>query len=148
VVLHWRAPSSDGGATVNRYQVQRGTAKSTRRNVRSTASAAAFNGLTNRHRYAFYVRAHNRVGYSRWARAYGTPKAPPTPRAYRSCADMNAGMYPHGVGRVSAVDHTSGIPVTNFTHNTAAYHMNDGRVSTLGQYDLDRDNDGIACEKR
>jgi len=116
--------------------------------VGSTVRAARFAGLINGHRYAFYVRAHNRVGYSKWVYAYGTPKAPAKPRAYRSCDAMHAGLYPHGVGLVSAHDATSGTPVTTFTRDSTAYQMNDGRVVSLGQYDLDRDNDRIACEAR
>ena len=50
--------------------------------------------------------------------------------------------YPHGVGRYGAHDHTTGVPVTNFKHSTRLYktamHYNKG---------LDRDKDGIACEK-
>jgi hypothetical protein len=47
-----------------------------------------------------------------------------------------------GVGKVHAHDQTSGTPVTNFFHSTRLYnlaiHYNKG---------LDRDHDGIACEK-
>jgi hypothetical protein len=49
----------------------------------------------------------------------------------------------HGVGRANAHDRTSGTPVTTFTRSTPLYntamHYNKG---------LDRDKDGIACEKR
>jgi Excalibur calcium-binding domain len=50
--------------------------------------------------------------------------------------------YPHGVGRTNAVDHTSGTPVTNFTHSTSLYN-----TATRYHSGLDRDKDGIACEK-
>jgi hypothetical protein len=57
---------------------------------------------------------------------------------FRNCKALNA-RYPHGVGRVGAHDHTSsGNPVTNFTRNNRVYLANRG---------LDRDKDGIACEK-
>jgi hypothetical protein len=56
-------------------------------------------------------------------------------------------MYPHGVGLPGARDRTSGTPVTTFVRSTVGYRMNDGRVRSRGQYDLDRDNDGIACER-
>ena len=46
-------------------------------------------------------------------------------------------VYPHGVGRAHAHDHTSGRPVTNFYRNTALYTANSRS---------DRDKDGIACE--
>lgn len=153
VRLHWYLPEIPGNPRIDRYQVQRGNTASTRRNVAPTAGettpqSALFTGLVNGRRYAFYVRAHNRVGYSPWALAYGTPKAPPRPRAYRSCAAMQSGMWPHGVGRAGASDKTSGTPVTTFAVSTTGYRMNDGWVVRLRQYDLDRDNDGIACERR
>jgi hypothetical protein len=53
--------------------------------------------------------------------------------------------YPHGVGRLNARDHTrSGTPgVTTFKRSTRLYN-------TAMRYnsDLDRDRDGVACEKR
>ncbi|MCU1678677.1 MAG: calcium-binding protein [Frankiales bacterium] len=68
-------------------------------------------------------------------------------KGYKDCAAMQR-VYPHGVGRSGAVDSTSGTRVRNFFVSTRLYLMNDNRVSSAGQYDLDRDNDGIACEKR
>jgi len=56
---------------------------------------------------------------------------------YANCAALNA-VYPHGVGRPGAVDHTSGRPVTGFAPLSAIYAANP---------DLDRDKDGIACER-
>jgi hypothetical protein len=47
-------------------------------------------------------------------------------------------VYPHGVGKRGAHDHTSGRPVTNFFRNNRLYAANTS---------LDRDRDGIACEK-
>ena len=52
-------------------------------------------------------------------------------------------MFKHGVGRSSARDHTSGKPVTTFTHNTTEYNK-----AVRANRGLDRDKDGIACEKR
>jgi len=144
VRVGWWAPRSNGGSAITGYQVKR--ARTTARNVGASARSATFRGLRNGTRYYFYVRAKNRVGYSGWVRTYGTPKAPPRPRAYSSCAAMHRGIYPHGVGRSGARDRTSGTPVTNFKVSTIGYQMNDGRVVSRNQYDLDRDNDGIACE--
>lgn len=59
-------------------------------------------------------------------------------RDYPNCKALNAD-YPHGVGKPGAVDSTSKKPVTTFTVNAAVYNANSG---------LDRDGDGIACEKR
>ena len=47
-------------------------------------------------------------------------------------------VYPHGVGRPGATDHTGGKPVTTFHVSASIYNANPG---------LDRDHDGIACEK-
>ena len=57
----------------------------------------------------------------------------------RNCATLNT-KYRHGVGRPGAHDKTKSRtgPVTNFTRNKAAY---------LKNRSLDRDHDGIACEK-
>jgi hypothetical protein len=51
--------------------------------------------------------------------------------------------YRHGVGKVGARDKTSGTPVTNFKRSNFLY-------KTAMRYNrgLDRDKDGIACEKR
>lgn len=70
------------------------------------------------------------------------------PRSYANCTALNK-VYPHGVGRKGAHDHTSGKPVTNFTVNSTVYSYNDGGSTRhAGEHDLDRDNDGVACEKR
>jgi hypothetical protein len=51
--------------------------------------------------------------------------------------------YPHGVGRVGARDKTSGIPVANFKRSNFLY-----RTAMGYNRGLDRDKDGLACEKR
>ena len=59
------------------------------------------------------------------------------PNVFANCAAMHA-KYPHGVGRVGAVDHvSSGKPVTTFLRNATIYNANLAR---------DADRDGIACE--
>ena len=64
------------------------------------------------------------------------------PSAWKNCDAVNA-KYAHGVGRAGAHDSTkSGDPVTNFVHNTKLY--NQAMSYNKG---LDRDKDGIACEK-
>jgi hypothetical protein len=61
------------------------------------------------------------------------------PRKYQNCTALNK-VYPHGVGRKGARDRTTGIPpVTNFALKVKVYKLNASR--------LDRDDDGIACEK-
>jgi hypothetical protein len=63
------------------------------------------------------------------------------PQMYRNCTALNK-VYPHGLGKLNAHDKTSGTPVTNFKRSTKLYleamSFNPG---------LDRDKDGIACEK-
>jgi Excalibur calcium-binding domain len=63
------------------------------------------------------------------------------PPLYKNCTNLNK-RYPHGVGRVGARDETSGTPVTNFRRSTLIYR----RAMSYNQ-GLDRDRDGIACEK-
>ena len=59
---------------------------------------------------------------------------------FKNCAAMNA-KYAHGVGKPGAKDHvTSGKPVTTFYASAAIYAANPKT--------LDRDKDGIMCEKR
>jgi hypothetical protein len=64
------------------------------------------------------------------------------PYLWQRCSHVNA-KYPHGVGRRFAHDHTSGTPVTNFYRSTRLY-----LVAMSYNRGLDRDKDGIACEKR
>ena len=50
--------------------------------------------------------------------------------------------YPHGVGKVGARDRTSGEPVLTFRRSNLLY-----RTAMRFNRGLDRDKDGIACEK-
>jgi hypothetical protein len=70
------------------------------------------------------------------------------PKVYKTCKALNQ-VYPHGVGRKGAHDKTStDEPVTNFRVNNTVYAYNDGKGPRhKNERDLDRDNDGIACEK-
>ena len=63
------------------------------------------------------------------------------PPLYKNCTNVNK-RYPHGLGRVGARDHTSGTPITNFKRSTKLY-----RLAMSYNRGLDRDKDGIACEK-
>jgi len=56
---------------------------------------------------------------------------------FANCTAANQ-YYLHGIGTSGAIDHTSGTPVKNFFVSAALY------VANIG---LDRDRDGIACEK-
>jgi len=63
------------------------------------------------------------------------------PRLYKNCTNFNK-RYPHGVGRLSGRDRTSGTPVTTFKRSTLIYTQ-----AMRYNRGLDRDKDGVACEK-
>ena len=65
------------------------------------------------------------------------------PRLYDNCTNFNK-RYRHGVGKRLARDRTrSGRnPVTNFLRSTLIYNR-----AMRWNRDLDRDRDGVACEK-
>jgi hypothetical protein len=63
------------------------------------------------------------------------------PPLYKNCANLNK-RYPHGLGRLGARDQTSATPVTNFKRSTKLY-----KLAMSYNRGLDRDKDGIACEK-
>jgi Excalibur calcium-binding domain len=63
------------------------------------------------------------------------------PAKWKNCTRVNARFH-HGLGKVGAHDKTSGEPVTNFYRSTRLY-----RVAMSYNRGLDRDKDGIACEK-
>ena len=61
---------------------------------------------------------------------------------FKNCTALNK-VYKHGVGKNGAKDKTSGKRVTNFKKSTTLYKKVSGYKKGL-----DRDKDGIACEKR
>jgi hypothetical protein len=62
------------------------------------------------------------------------------PKKYPNCAALNR-VYKHGVAKKKGVvDKTKGKRVTTYTVNPKVYNLN--------YRNLDRDHDGIACEKR
>ena len=62
---------------------------------------------------------------------------------YKNCTALNK-KYKHGVGKTKAKDKVSGRskPVTNFKKSTALYN-----TAMRHNRGLDRDRDGVACEK-
>jgi Excalibur calcium-binding domain len=64
------------------------------------------------------------------------------PRLYKNCTNLNK-KYSHGLGRANARDKTSGEPVTTFKRSTRLY-----RIAMSHNRGLDRDKDGIVCEKK
>jgi hypothetical protein len=69
------------------------------------------------------------------------PVAAHTTGIHDNCTKLNQ-KWAHGVGRKGAVDRTSGTRVTSFYRNTDAY-----KAAMAHNGTLDRDKDGIACEK-
>lgn len=61
---------------------------------------------------------------------------------YKNCTAFHK-KYAHGVGKAGAKDKTSSKPVTNFKKSTKIY-----KTAMSKNKGLDRDKDGIACEKR
>jgi hypothetical protein len=80
------------------------------------------------------------TGLCACALAVGTAAAA-APPLFKNCTNLNK-RYPHGVGKVGARDRTSGDPVTNFKRSNRLY-----RLAMSYNRGLDRDKDGIACEK-
>jgi Spy/CpxP family protein refolding chaperone len=70
------------------------------------------------------------------ATALAAPAEARTARHFSNCTAMHK-VYPHGVGKPGAKDHTSGTPVTSFKRSLPLYNANTAS---------DRDKDGIACE--
>jgi hypothetical protein len=68
------------------------------------------------------------------------------PYVWKNCTNVHT-KYPHGVGKRFARDKTSGTPVTTFKRSTRLYNVAMSYNAQRG-YNLDRDHDGIACEKR
>lgn len=64
------------------------------------------------------------------------------PAKWKNCTAVNK-SYPHGVGKATAKDRTSGRPVTTFKRSNSLY-----ATAMKANKGLDRDKDGIACEKR
>ena len=62
--------------------------------------------------------------------------------AWKNCTRVNQ-TYPHGVGRVGARDRTTGAPpVTTFRRSNKLYAL-----AMSNNKGLDRDKDGVACER-
>jgi hypothetical protein len=73
----------------------------------------------------------------------GPRAATAVPRLYDNCTNFNK-RYRHGVGRRGARDRTKSgrNPVTNFLRSTLIFNR-----AMRWNRDLDRDRDGVACEK-
>jgi hypothetical protein len=79
------------------------------------------------------------AGTTAAATTTATPAVPPW---WKNCALLNK-RYPHGIGRVGAVDKTQRRRVTNFKRSNALYAF-----AVHHNPSLDRDKDRIACERQ
>jgi hypothetical protein len=79
------------------------------------------------------------MGLCLGAVAFAVPADAHTTGIHDNCTNFNR-TYAHGVGRVGARD--QGGDVTTFKRSNKIYNTAERHNS-----DLDRDNDGIACEK-
>ena len=75
------------------------------------------------------------------AAAFAGPAEAHTTGIHDNCTNFNQ-RFPHGVGRRTAVDKTSGTKVTTFKKSNKIYN-----TAVSHNADLDRDGDKIACEK-
>jgi hypothetical protein len=73
--------------------------------------------------------------------SFASAAADRIPARWKNCTIVNK-RYPHGVGKVGARDRTSGEPVLTFRRSNLLY-----RTAMRYNRGLDRDKDGIACEK-
>ena len=121
------------------------TLKTTIKVVRGKATFSASGVRAGRHTYLVGYRGTSEV---RAGTRSVTVRVAATARlvSYPDCAALRR-VHPHGVGRSGARDSTSGKPVTTFLVNTRLYEYNDGQNDRPGEKDLDRDNDGVACEQ-
>jgi hypothetical protein len=109
-------------------------------------SYTAWHGVAPRTCTSYRVRAYYSIRWTDGAISRFSVLSPLTrvcgptnPPRYANCDAMHK-VFPHGVGKPFAKDHTvSGTnPVTNYYVSTWIYNGNTG---------LDRDKDGIACEQ-
>ncbi len=75
------------------------------------------------------------------ALSVAAPASAHTTGIHDNCTALNK-KFPHGIGLKKARDKTSGTPVTNFKRNNKIY-----KTAVRHNGTLDRDKDGIACEK-
>ena len=143
--VSWQVPAETGGSEITGYRIIKPGKDVT---VKATARSYTVTKLKAGTAYTIKVQAKNAKGYSRSAAIRFKTKAPAVKfKHYPNCAALTE-VYPHGVGKPGATDDTSGDPVANFYRSTKLYNMNNGpRNKATGEYDLDRDNDDIACER-
>jgi hypothetical protein len=111
----------------------------------AVTSYTAWRNVTPQTCTAYRVRANYSIRWNDGAvskfsvlSALTTVCGPTGAPVYANCAAMHR-VFPHGVGRTGAHDHTSGTPVTNFYVSNWIYNANPNR---------DADHDGIGCEQR
>lgn len=124
-VLEFAPDSSGGFDTVK-------TVRSSREGKFKTSLRATTSGMF---RFRYAGDATTSAGVSAAAHVVVKPKHPVKPKKYASCNAL-VEVYAHGVGRSRAKD--KGGDVVTFTRDAKTYGKNKK---------LDRDKDGIACER-
>jgi hypothetical protein len=113
VTLTWQRPLSNGGATVDRYRVQRSTSSNGPWTGigQTTARTLVANGLANGTRYYFRVGAHNVIGWGAFSAVVSgvprtIPSAPQSPAATAGNATVSLTWV--------APSNNGGSPVTKY----------------------------------
>jgi hypothetical protein len=129
--------TSAGAVVTNNTPKNSGTAS-------QVISYTAWHGVAPRTCTYYRVRAYYSIRWTDGALSRFSVLSPLTrvcgptnPPVYANCTAMHQ-VFPHGVGKPFAKDHTSGTPVTTYYVSTWIYN---------GNTRLDADKDGIACEK-
>src|SRR5690606_9105560 len=139
VTIRWTAPSSNGAA-ITGYVVQRysGGTWRTVATVGASARSRTITGLANGTSYRFRVAATNAVGRSAWRSTLTL--TPRKPASSSSCPPAYSG---------ACVPLDSHVDCAGGSGNGPAYVRGPVYVKKRGvdPYDLDRDGDGVACER-
>ncbi len=139
VTIRWTAPSSNGAA-ITGYVVQRysGGTWRTVATVGASARSRTITGLANGTSYRFRVAATNAVGRSAWSSTLTL--TPRKPASSSSCHPAYSG---------ACVPIASDVDCAGGSGNGPAYVRGPVYVKKRGvdPYDLDRDGDGVACER-
>jgi hypothetical protein len=94
VTLTWTAPASDGGATIDMYDVQRSTTGTSGWMSIASPTSTSYSaiGLTNGTKYYFRIAAHNSAGYGPYSTVVSAvPRTIPSAPMYPTATPNNNG---------------------------------------------------------
>jgi titin len=139
VKLAWLAPSSNGGTTIDKYQVQRATGTSGPWTTIATPTTPNYTagGLANGARYYFRVAAHNTAGWSPPSKVVNAiprtvPSAPVNPQAFpHNSSVLVYGHLPSSDGG-AAIDNYEVARSTDQVNWTSAGTTTDGSLLVMG----------------